>query len=106
MNVGELDRRLILKQKTVSRDAWNHPVATFTTLATVWGKKLDRLAGEAVGENQLVATNRTEFTIRYRTDVTEDMIIEYDSENYYVTGTKEIGRKELLLITTELRDNA
>ena len=106
MNAGELDRRVDLKTKTVTRDSWNHPEVAYVTLDTVWAKKLERLAGEKIGENQLVSSNRVEWTIRYRNDISADSYIEYDSQKYWITATREIGRKELLLIFTELRDNA
>ena len=106
MNAGELDRRIVLKTKSVTRDSWNHPVQSYVDLDTVWAKKTERLAGEKIGENQLVSSNRIEWTIRYRNDVSADSYISYDSQKYWITATREIGRKELLLIYTELRDNA
>lgn len=106
MIVGELDRQIEIKQKTTTKDSWNYDVLTLSTLATVWAKKIDRLAGELISENQLISQNRTDWIIRHRTDITADMVIVYNSDEYHITATKEIGRREGLLIHSELRDNA
>jgi SPP1 family predicted phage head-tail adaptor len=106
MTIGEMDREVVLKTKTTTKDDWNYDTVTFVTLATVWAKKIDRLAGELISENQLISRNRTDWIIRHRTDVIADMVLEYNSETYDITATKEIGRREFLLIHTELRDNA
>lgn len=105
MIIGELDRQVELKQKTTTKDDWNFDVVTMTTLATVWAKKIDRLAGELISESQLISQNRTDWIIRHRTDITADMLIVYNGDEYHITATKEIGRKEGLLIHTELQDN-
>jgi head-tail adaptor len=51
-----------------------------------------------------VQLNRTEWTVRYRSDVDTTMRIMHDSTYYYIVGIVQIGRKEGLLLITELRD--
>tara|TARA_R110001606_G_scaffold116277_2_gene245167 strand:- start:3624 stop:3944 length:321 start_codon:yes stop_codon:yes gene_type:complete len=106
MNIGQLDRRIEIKQIATAKDEWNYDVTTQSTLASVWAKKVERLAGELVGESQLVSQNRVDWVIRHRTDLTASMTIVYDSNEYDIQGIKELGRKEGLLIHSELRDNA
>jgi len=106
MNIGQLDRRIEIKQIATAKDEWNYDVTTQSTLASVWAKKVERLAGELVGESQLVSQNRVDWVIRHRTDLTASMTIVYNSNEYDIQGIKELGRKEGLLIHSELRDNA
>lgn len=100
-----MDRRVIVEEKTVSRDSWNHPTESWSTLSTVWAQKVDKSVSERGELDQVVAVNRTEWTIRYLADVKADMRINYDSSYYYITGVVEIGRKEGMRLITELRDN-
>ena len=93
-------------KSNTAKDEWNYDVTTQSTLASVWAKKVERLAGELVGESQLVSQNRVDWVIRHRTDLTASMTIVYDSNEYDIQGIKELGRKEGLLIHSELRDNA
>lgn len=106
MNIGELDRQIEIQQITTAKDSWNYDVETKTTLATVWAKKVERLAGELIGESQLVSQNRVDWVIRHRTDITATMTLVYGTDEYEIRGIKELGRKEGLLIHSELRDNA
>lgn len=100
-----MDRRIIVEEKTVSRDSWNHPAESWSTLATVWAEKVDKSTSERGEMNQVVAINRTEWTIRYLATIKKDMRINYGGLYYYVTGVVEIGRKEGMRVITELRDN-
>jgi SPP1 family predicted phage head-tail adaptor len=106
MNIGQLDRQIEIKQIATAKDEWNYDVITQSTLATVWAQKVERLAGELVGESQLVSQNRVDWIIRHRTDLTASMTIVYSGNAYDIKGMKELGRKEGLLIHSELRDNA
>lgn len=100
-----MDRRIVIEQKTVTRDSWNHPTETWTTLATVWAQKTDKSTAESGELNQVVARNSTEWTIRYLSTLKADARINYGGLYYYITGIIEIGRKEGQRVITELRDN-
>lgn len=100
-----MDRRIIVEEKTVSRDSWNHPTESWSTLATVWAQKVDKSSTERGELSQVVAINRTEWTIRYIASIKKDMRVNYGGDYYYITGVTEIGRKEGMRLMTELRDN-
>ena len=105
MRVGQLDRRIDLKDARTTKDDWNHPVRSYTHLATVWAHKQERTSVEVTESMQEVNVNRVIWTIRYRDDLSALDRIEYDSKHYYVTGIQELGRQEWLRIYTEQRDN-
>lgn len=100
-----MDRRIVVEQKTVTYDSWNHPTETWTTLATVWAQKMDKSVSESGELNQVVARNTTEWTIRYLSTLKADARISYGGDYYYITGIIEIGRKEGQRVITILRDN-
>ena len=100
-----MDRRVIVEEKTVSRDSWNHPTESWSTLAPIWAQKVDKSTAETTEQQQVVAINRTEWTIRYLATIKKDMRINYGGNYYYITGVVEIGRKEGMRVITELRDN-
>jgi len=104
MNPGGMDRRVALQNYTTATDDWGHPHKTWSTLANVWAQKKELRTFERTEQAQIVAMNVTMFRIRHRTDVDTTMRISYDGNYYYITGVKELGRREGLELTTELRD--
>jgi len=108
MNAGQLDRSIELQTQTTARDNFGQPVETWTTLATVWGNKSDRVASEAISGGQVVEVLRTIWTIRHRTDIDSRHRLRYREGGgwsyYYITGVQEIGRRVGLKLTTEKRD--
>ena len=79
-------------------------MTTWGTLAEVWASRRDRSSGEVTELMKTVQLNRTEWTIRYRSDVDTTMRIMHDNVYYYIVGVVQIGRKEGLMLITELRD--
>lgn len=105
MRAGQLDRRIIIQTQQTSRDDWNHPRVQWTNLATVWASKMDRTSVTVNELQQEVNVNRTVWTIRYRSDIDTTQRINVKGSYYYITGVKELGRREGLQLTTEERDN-
>ena len=102
---GQLDRRITLQSRTVAADAYNEPVETWATLATVWAKVEYPVTGsdEATAENLNVASRRVDFTIRYRSDVGFIERVIYNSGTYDIERIAELGRDNHLKLTTEER---
>lgn len=102
MNIGRLDRYITLQSVSTSVDSYGQPIESFSTLANVWAKIEYASEVEKFENEQLKAVSSINFTIRYRTDVTEQMQISYDSNTYEITGIAEIGRGEGLKLKTKL----
>jgi len=102
MNIGKLDRYITLQSVSTSVDAYGQPVESFSTLANVWAKIEYKSEVEKFENEQLRAVSSIDFTIRYRTDVTQQMRISYNSETYQIIGISEIGRGEGLKLKTKL----
>ena len=107
MNIGRLDREIELQQASLSNpdDGWRERVPTWTTTATIWATRKDKTTTEGDENFQRVAKVVTEWTIRHTDEVSEQNRVKYGGEFYYITGIREIGRREGLVLVTEKRDN-
>jgi SPP1 family predicted phage head-tail adaptor len=104
MEIGKLDRRIVIQQNTQTQNAAGEYVDSWNTLATVWASK-ESLEGTELDESdQRTALQKVIWIIRYKSTVTELMRIYYGSEYYYITSIQEVGRKWGMRLTTEIRD--
>ena len=81
---GQLDRRITIKKFTTSTDDFGQINKTFTTLASVWAKVVEKSGSEKEISDQIVAVKKVEFTIRHRSDLNEQMRIEYNGKTYTI----------------------
>ena len=102
MNIGRLDRYIVIQSVSTAVDSFGQAIETFGTLASVWAKIEYKSEVEKFENEQLKAVSSIDFTIRYRTDITEMMRISYDSNIYQIIGISEIGRGEGLKLKTKL----
>jgi SPP1 family predicted phage head-tail adaptor len=105
MKMSQMDRRITIQQATETRDDHAGVTHTWADVATVWAR-LDHPQtsnDEAQEAGKQTVHRRTEFTIRYRSDVTEKMRVVYNSENYDILTVQEISRGGFTKLITELR---
>jgi SPP1 family predicted phage head-tail adaptor len=104
MTIGELDRRISIYTVTdAAADKFGGKAQSEALLTTVWAK-IDGAGGDEKKEGEKVtATSRCNFTIRYRTGLTEKMRIKVDSDTYYIKHIEETtnDRKRYLVISAE-----
>lgn len=103
MNIGQMDHRLRIEQRSTSQDAtYGTPAATWTTFATVWGQVQDVLPsrGESQPQELRIAERPARVRIRYVAGVTSAMrVVDLSRGNRtmkILTQPAEIGRKEAL----------
>jgi len=101
VNVGQLDRRVLIEYPAASQDPiFGTPTITWTTLDTVWANVQDALPSrsEAVQQGLAVARNQTRIRYRYRSDVTSAMRVTVQGAVtrvlQIVGGPATIGRNE------------
>jgi len=111
INVGQLDEKIVIEQNTPTNDSTtNEEIKVWSTLSTVWGKKMPNIKGGLSNEaSQPLEINERDYLIRYSSDVsgidaTMRMLI--DSEYYYITNIKKHRREGYIFVTCEYRDNA
>jgi SPP1 family predicted phage head-tail adaptor len=68
---GILKRRMTIQRATVSPNAFNEPVETWATLATVHVGRRDASAGESYKAQEVGAKISARFTIRYSAAVAD-----------------------------------
>ena len=105
LNIGRLDRRIVIQELTSTADEYNQPIPTWATLATVWASVKDTSGGEGYQADQLTATRNTVFTIRFRSDVRETMRILYNYRYYNIRAIKYPDRSRSMELTAELLDD-
>lgn len=98
MRSEKLDRRIVIQSFSSSRDSYGQPVRTWSTFATVWaGVKLN-VGKEIFASKDKVKERVVDFKIRYRTDITNEMRILYNSNYYEIEDVVELGREDGLII--------
>jgi len=94
LNAGTLDRRIVIEQRTDTRDGSGDPVAAWTVLATVWAAHEPLTGKEQFEAHQVNAERPSKFVIRYRAGVDESMRVNWDGDLYDITSIVEIGRRD------------
>jgi len=104
---GQLDRRIVIQGYTTTTDAFGEVVKSFTTLATVWAKVEEKSGKEGEDGNQIVASKKVEFFIRYRNDINEQMRIVYNNNTYKIHAIQSADAREAFqMIRCEYTDAA
>lgn len=108
MRSEKLDRRITLERAIETRDAFNNPILTWSTLATRWAsvehiRDTERWTAQEVGA---AATLR--FQIRWSSTVADlnakDRVV-YQGNEHDIMAVKELGRREGLEITAAARSD-
>ena len=101
---GDLDRRIVIERATSTPNAFNEPVLTWGTYATLWAGRKDVSDGEKMAAGQVGAFLQSRFVVRYST--TANAIrptdrLAYDGGHWNITGIKETvdGRNRFLELT-------
>ena len=103
---GKLDRRIILQRFTATRDEYNEPVRSWTTLATVSASYEPLSDGEVYRAGETMAEASARFVVRYSSTVADmspvDRLV-FDGRTYEIVRAKEIGRRVGIEITAVAR---
>lgn len=100
MNIGRLDKRVVLERFTTGSDEIGQPIETWEPLATVWAA-VEPLNGReffAAGSAQSEVTTR--IRIRYRPGITSGDRVNQDGVLHNITATINVrsGDRELVLM--------
>lgn len=106
MNIGALDSKIVIESPTEAvSSTTGERTMTWLTLATVWATvRYPSGTGsqEAIEQSRETSTIPVEFTIWYRTDITEKMRVNYDSKYFDIQRVNRVGqRNEMLKLVTE-----
>jgi SPP1 family predicted phage head-tail adaptor len=105
---GRMDRRLVIQRASTSRNDFNEPIETWSTLTTVYANRRDASAGEAYKAQEVGAEISCRFTVRFSSvlaTVTPTDRILYSGRLYNITGVRETKRNRWLEIDTIARSD-
>lgn len=104
LRAGDLRHRLTLQSRGDSTDSFGEPVASWPTLATVWGR-VEALTGrERVEADGREATVSHRIRLRYRSDLNATKRVVYDGRTFEVTAVlvDEVNSALELLATEQV----
>lgn len=106
MQAGQMDRRLTIQRATYATNGFNEPVPTWTTLATVWARRINVSDAERQRSAETAAEITARFQVRYQAALAslnpKDRVI-CEGDTFDIWGVKEIGRREGLEISATAR---
>lgn len=105
IRAGTLDRRIVIQTNTPAQDGYGEPVASWSTLATVWARYEALTGRERFVADQVAAEIDARFTIRYRSDVTPKQRVTWDSKTWDIAAVLEEGRREALHLLCTARSD-
>lgn len=103
---AQLDRRIVLQQRTAQRDGVGGKFETWSDLATVWAmRRVDNGRRYYAAEQESIEETVT-FRIRYRAGVTAFMRVVYGDQFFEIVQKPiELGRRAYLeLVTRSIRE--
>ncbi len=98
MRAGKLDKKVVIKQKAVTRDSFGQETINWTTFATVWGEVKDLSGKEYVAATAVKNPVTTEIRIRYCSGVLPAMRAEVGSVIYNIEAVLGQDRVSLHLM--------
>lgn len=101
MNIGKLDRKIVIESYTVSKNSLNESVSTWATYHTCFAHIQSAGGNEGIESDKITATNRVKFKIRYFAGINEKMRISYNSYYYDIIEIHELGREGLWITATK-----
>ncbi|WP_426043697.1 phage head closure protein [Caulobacter sp. DWR3-1-2] len=106
MKAGDLDRRITLQPRVLTKDPFNADVETWPDLTTVWASYEPVKDGERFRANETAATITARFQIRWSglvASLSPADRLNFDNRSFDIVAVKEIGRREGLEISATAR---
>lgn len=93
---GPLDRRIVIERATSTNNAFNEPVETWATYATIWARRLDASDGEKYAAGQVGSFLYAWF--KFRSNPTTKAIkaadrVSYDGATWQIQGPPKETRE-------------
>ena len=79
MDIGQLDRRITIEQPSESQTDFGDMTLSWATLRSVWSHVFFKSGSEKEQAERMTDITQIIFTIRYASDVTQQMRISFDS---------------------------
>lgn len=104
MRAGELNRRISISEKVITRLPSGAETSAWSIKMHTWAKVLQKKQAESIDNQNFVLTDELLFKIRYRNDLDTEMRINYDGKVYEIITITELGFKIGTAILTQKVD--
>lgn len=98
MQAGRLDQRVTIERKTATRAANGEEVVAWSALDTVSAEVKQLRGKEFFAAAQMQGAVDHQVRLRYRSDITRDMRLNWHGQLLDIVGIAELGRREGLEI--------
>ena len=95
MNIGRLDRKIVIENKSTAKNAYGESVSTWATFHTAFANVQKAGGTDRDEASKTTATQKVKFKIRFFDGIDENMRIQYDGFEYVITQIQELGREGL-----------
>jgi len=95
MNIGRLDRKIVIEAPTESTNTSGEWIQTWSTYHTAFANVQKAGGTENLQADKTTATNKVRFKVRFFAGITEDMRIVYNGAYYDITEIQELEREGL-----------
>lgn len=102
LHPGKLDRRVVLRYKSVTRDAMGGEVVEWVNAATVWASNAPLSGGRMYSAEAKHYDSSLQYTIRHRTDVEAGWRLVHGDDVFEITFT-DPGESRNQYLTLSLR---
>ena len=102
MKAGRLDRRITIQVKSEVVASNMQRTLSWATHLTVWSNPVEKDGFEKEDNNNRSTMRQVNFRIRYNSTITNEMRILWEGDYYKIEDTKELGRKDGLMINAML----
>lgn len=104
MQPGLLKHKVEIKQKSTSVNSFNETVEGYnTTFATLWCDVRSITADKRFNADRDISYRAARFLTYYIAGVTNEMRLSYEGDLWEIIGVAELGFREGLEITAEVR---
>jgi len=90
-SINEYRYRISLYKKVLSPNTWGGYSTTLTLIDTIWAGMTPLQGKELMQYKQLYPTATTIFKIRYRPDITTNIVIKYGSTKYNIVSYIDVN---------------
>jgi len=107
MRAGRMRHRVTIQQQSTTQDTYGQPANTWADVATVWAAVEPIRGKEYFDASQDNAETTTRVRMRYRSGITQDMRISFDSRLYNIQSIirpREIHHEMELMCSEGIND--
>jgi SPP1 family predicted phage head-tail adaptor len=97
INIGRLDRKIVIENQTFATNSIGEYISTWAVFHTTFASVAKVSGSEKIEADQVTATNKVRFKIRFFNGIDETMRVLYNGNYYDIVEIQELDREGLFL---------